>query len=60
MARRSHVGTVVAGAVVIAGGLGVAIVEMLHFPKGSVWIVVAATAGLVILIRALDRQRPTK
>ncbi len=48
-------GTVIAGGVVIAGGIGVALVEWLHFPKGSVWLVVAATAGLVALVRALVR-----
>ncbi len=48
---------VVAGAVVIAGGIGVAVVEMLHFPKGSIWLVVAVTAVAASLIRALSRRR---
>src|SRR5439155_244803 len=46
-----------AGAVVIAGGVGVAVVEWLGFPKGSVWIVVALTVVLVVVIRGLTRRR---
>jgi hypothetical protein len=42
-----------AGAVVIAGGLGIGVVEVLHLPKGSVWVVVIATLGLAALIRGL-------
>jgi hypothetical protein len=42
-----------AGAAVIAGGVGIGVVEVLHLPKGSVWIVVIATLGLVALIRGL-------
>jgi hypothetical protein len=51
--RRSRLGLVGAGAVVIAGGLGIGVVEVLHLPKGSVWVVVIATLGLVALIRGL-------
>jgi len=46
---------VLAGAVVIAGGVGVAVVEWLGFPKGSVWIVVAVTVALVVVIRKSSR-----
>jgi hypothetical protein len=46
-----------AGAVVIAGGIGVAMVEALRWPRGSLWIVVAATVVLVVLIRALTAPR---
>jgi uncharacterized membrane protein len=53
--RRSHWGTILAGAVVIAAGFGVAIVEMLKLPKGSIWVVVAAALLLVVLIRRLTR-----
>jgi hypothetical protein len=42
-----------AGGVVVAGGLGVAVVEALRWPRGSLWLVVAATVGLVALIRVL-------
>ena len=55
--RRRRLGLALAGAVVIAGGLGVGVVELMRLPKGSVWIVVAATLGLVALIRALTARR---
>lgn len=48
--RRSQTGLVLAGAVVIAGGVAVGLAELFQFPKGSVWVVVAATAALVFLI----------
>ncbi len=54
---RSRAGLVLAGAVVIAGGVAVAVVEWLRFPKGSVWIVVAVTVALVVLIRTVTRAR---
>ena len=53
--RRSHWGTVVAGGVVIVGAIGVAVVEALKLPTGSIWIVVAAALGLVLLIRRVTR-----
>jgi hypothetical protein len=56
-ARRSRLGQALAGAVVVAGGVAVAVVEMLHFPKGSIWVVVAATVALVALIRGLTARR---
>lgn len=52
--RRSQTGLVIAGAVVVAGGVAVGVVELLHFPKGSVWVVVAATVALVVLIMKLS------
>jgi hypothetical protein len=57
VSRQARLGSVVAGAVVVAGGVAVGVVELLHFPKGSVWIVVAATLGLVVLIRGLTSRR---
>ena len=54
--RRSHWGTVVAGGVVIVAGIGVAVVEALRLPKGSIWIVVGVAALLVFLIRHLARR----
>jgi len=48
---------VLAGAVVVAGGVGVAAVEWLGFPKGSVWIVVALTVALAVVIRGVTRRR---
>jgi len=53
---RWQAGLVLAGAVVIAGGVGVGVVEWLGFPKGSVWIVVALTVTLVVGIRGLSRR----
>jgi hypothetical protein len=55
--RRSHVGLALAGAVVIAAGFAIAIVEALHYPKGSIWFVVAATFVVVGLIRFFTRAR---
>lgn len=55
--RRSQAGLILAGAVVIAAGFGIALVEAWHFPKGSVWVVAAAAVLLVAAIRALTRPR---
>jgi hypothetical protein len=49
---------ILAGAVVIAAGFAIALVEVLRFPKGSVWGVVAVAVALVATIRALTRPRP--
>jgi len=43
--------------VVVAGGVAVALVELLRFPKGTVWVVVAVTVALVAAIRALTAPR---
>jgi hypothetical protein len=56
-ARRRRLGLVLAGAVVVLGGVGVGVVEVLRLPRGSVWIVVAATVGLVALIRSVTAGR---
>lgn len=55
--RRSDRGLVLAGAVVILGGFGVGLVELLHFPKGSIWVIVAATVALVAAIRILTGRK---
>ena len=52
--RRSQTGLVIAGAVVIAGGVAIGLAELLHYPKGSVWVVVAVTAALVFAIMKLS------
>lgn len=54
--RRSHAGSLIAGGVVIAAGFGVALVEALKFPRGSIWLVVGGAIALVALIRALTRR----
>jgi hypothetical protein len=56
-ARRRRLGLVLAGAVVVLGGVGVGVVELLRLPKGSIWIVVGVTVGLVALIRTLSARR---
>ena len=53
--RRSHWGSVLTGAVVIVAGFGVAVVEALRLPKGSIWLVVAAALVLVLAIRRATR-----
>ena len=55
--RRSQAGLVLAGGVVILGGVAVGITELLHFPKGSVWVVVAATIAVVLLVMKLRSRR---
>src|SRR5438094_6073934 len=54
-ARRARSGLILAGGVVIAAGFAVGIVELMHFPKGTIWIVVAAAAAIVAAIRAATR-----
>ena len=53
--RRSQWGAILAGGVVIVAGFGIAVVEVLKLPKGSVWIVVAAALLLVLVIRRVTR-----
>ncbi len=55
--RRSKVGLVLSGVVVIAAGFAIAVVEALKLPKGAIWIVVGATIVLVAVIRGLTRRR---
>lgn len=47
-----------AGAVVIAAGFGVALVEAYRLPKGSIWFVVGGAVLLILLIRALGARKP--
>jgi hypothetical protein len=54
--RRSQFGLLLSGAVVVAAGFAVAIVEALHFPKGSIWIVVGATVAIVAVIRIVTNR----
>jgi hypothetical protein len=56
--RRSRWAPLVAGAVVIAAGFGVALVEIYRLPKGSIWFVVIAAVLLVVLVRWLDARKP--
>jgi len=55
--RRSHLGLVLAGAVVIAAGFGIAIVEAMRWPKGSLWVIVVGALVLIGAIRYATRPR---
>ena len=55
--RRSHVGLIINGAVVIAAGFGIALVEAYRLPKGSLWIVVGATVVIIAIVRFVTRPR---
>jgi hypothetical protein len=55
--RRSHLGLVVNGAVVIAAGFGVALVEAYRLPKGSLWFVVGAAVLIIVTVRFMTRPR---
>jgi hypothetical protein len=46
---------VAAGVVVVAAGFAVALVELYRFPKGSVWIVVAAAVLVLYVLRVVGR-----
>ena len=52
--RRSQIGLVLVGGIVIAGGIAVGMVELLGFPKGSVWVVVTVTIALVVAVMKLS------
>jgi hypothetical protein len=51
--RRSQTGLVLAGAVVIAGGVTIGLAELFRYPKFSVWVIVAAVVVLVFAIMKL-------
>jgi hypothetical protein len=55
--RRSHRGLVLAAAVIVTAGFGIAIVEAFRLPKGSIWVVVAVAVVAVAAIRALTARR---
>ena len=56
MTPRARWPTIAAGGVVIAAGFAIALVEVLRFPKGSVWIVVAVAALLLFIVRVVGRH----
>ena len=55
--RRSTLASVLGGAVVMASGVAIGVVEAYHLPKGSIWGVVGVAVALVLAIRALARPR---
>jgi hypothetical protein len=56
--RRSEAGLVLAAAVIVLAGFGIALVEMYRLPKGSIWGVVGAAVLLVAIIRAVSTRKP--
>lgn len=54
--RPSQWTAVLAGAIVITAGFGVALVERYRMPKGTIWIVVGAAVLLVVLLRLVGRR----
>jgi hypothetical protein len=55
--ERARTGMLLAGGVIVAGAVGVALVEWLRFPKGTIWLVVGATVVTVAIIRRLTAGR---
>jgi hypothetical protein len=51
------VGHILAAAAIIAGGLGIGLLEALRFPRSSVWMVGAITFGLMVIARSLSSRR---
>jgi cell division protein FtsW (lipid II flippase) len=59
--RRSQAGLVLAAAVIIIAGFGIALVAMLidqyRWPKASIWGVVGVAALLVAVIRTVSTRK---
>jgi hypothetical protein len=55
--RRAHTGLVLAGAVIIAAGISVGLIEVYRLPKGSIWGVVAGSILLITVIRMLSNRK---
>jgi uncharacterized membrane protein YkvI len=56
--RRSEAGLVLAAAVIVLAGFGIALVEMYRLPKASHWGVVVVAMLLVAIIRAVSTRKP--
>ncbi len=56
--RPSQAGLVLAAAVIILAGFGIALVEMYRWPKGSIWGVVGVAVLLVAIIRTVSTRKP--
>jgi uncharacterized membrane protein len=56
--RRSQTGLILAAAVIILAGFGIALVEMYRWPKGSIWVVVSVAVLLVAIIRTVSTRKP--
>ena len=55
MKGRARWPTIAAGGIVVAAGVAIALVELLRYPKGSVWVVVGAAALLLFVLRVVAR-----
>jgi len=55
MTRRARWPTIVAGGIVVAAGFAIALVELLRYPTGSVWVVVGVAALLLFVLRVVAR-----
>lgn len=55
--RRGYLGHVLAGAAIIAGGMGIGLVEALRLPRGTVWVVVVIVVGVMVIGRSLSHRR---
>ena len=55
MTRRARWPTIVAGGIVVAAGLAIALVELLRYPTGAVWVVVGVAALLLFVLRVVAR-----
>ena len=54
---RSQVGLILAAAVIIMAGFGIALVEMFRLPKATHWGVVGVTVLLVAVIRTVSTRK---
>jgi hypothetical protein len=55
--QRSQTGLVLAGAVIVLAGFGIALVEMYRWPKWSIWAVIGAAVLVVAIIRVVSTRR---
>jgi hypothetical protein len=55
--ERARRGLVLAAALIVVGAVGVAAVEWLRWPKGTIWLVVGVTVAGVVIIRRLTAGR---
>ena len=47
--------TTAAGGIVVAAGFAIALVELLRYPTGAVWVVVGVAALLLFVLRVVAR-----
>ncbi|HET9490910.1 MAG TPA: hypothetical protein VFR64_14305 [Methylomirabilota bacterium] len=54
--RRGPTAHLLAGVAIVAGAVGVGVVEALRLPRGSTWLVIAVTIVFVVVARSLHRR----